>query len=45
MMRLRFLEPIIFTFGDVVNATTETQDATLYIVSDDDPRFYRNYSF
>jgi DNA/RNA endonuclease YhcR with UshA esterase domain len=32
-------EPIIFTFGDIVNATTETQDATLYIVSDDDPNF------
>ena len=32
-------EPIIFTFGDVVNATTETQDATLFIVSDDDPNF------
>jgi hypothetical protein len=32
-------EPIIFTFGDVINATTETQDATLFIVSDDDPNF------
>ena len=36
---VEILEPIIFTFGDVVNATTETQDATLYIVSDDDPSF------
>ena len=32
-------EPIIFTFGDIINATTETSEATLYIVSDDDPNF------
>ena len=32
-------EPITFTFGDIVNATTETSEATLFIVSDDDPNF------
>ena len=36
---VEILEPIIFTFGDIVNATTETPEATLYIVSDDDPNF------
>ena len=36
---VEILEPIIFTFGDIINATTETSEATLYIVSDDDPDF------
>ena len=39
MTEVEIQEPIIFTFGDIINATTETSEATLYIVSDDDPNF------
>ena len=34
---VEILEPIIFTFGTITNATSSTTDITLNLESDDDP--------